>query len=553
MSQDDSITRLRAQKSRFIAFAFAGNDVLIEVDDDGRIVYCGGVVENVLGRDAADLKSGFVHDFVAGCDVLLFDELLLRLRRSGRLDRVPVHVEGKDSRQRRVYLSGLTMPEDPTRAYLAMTAVKERTVPPRKSKTVPVTAEVFADTVKRRLESGEAPEDAKLTLLDLGPEVVGAALPADKVDGFMTQAMDFLSAWSVGGDCVGRLQDGTVGVLHDGTLAEADIRDRLNQMVAVFEPGAPPLDLRIAGIEASASGMSEEDLSKALVYTFNTFAKGAETLSMDSLSAGYKAAMNEAIAKVVAFRNAIGSNLRLVFQPIVDLTGWQVHHYEALARLESNERLVAPAALIDFAENFGVVQELDMAVVRQALQVLGANRMVRGGAKIAVNLSGRSIGNDAFCHDLMALLQQHDHLLPRLKFEVTESHEIADLARVNAVLQELRRRSCPVCIDDFGSGAAAFQYLRALEVDYLKIDGAYIREAFTDRCGRPFLRAIAGLARDLGIKCIGEMVENAETMWLLRELGIGYGQGWFFGKPNLDVSRFVLGDKPEGFGRRPAN
>lgn len=90
-------------------------------------------------------------------------------------------------------------------------------------------------------------------------------------------------------------------------------------------------------------------------------------------------------------------------------------------------------------------------------------------------------------------------------------------------------------------------------MDFLKIDGSYIRDAFHTRHGRPFLRAISGLARDLSIQCIGEMVEDADTMWLLRELGVGYGQGWFFGKPQPDVSRFNLGCPPGRYSQRVVN
>lgn len=543
MSHDAEIERLRAQRSRFIAFAFAGNDVLLELDPDGCVGYCAGTVDQMFGRAPEDLKGTPVHDLIADRDMLVLDELLLRLRRTGRLDRIPLWFLCGDGEQR-LSLSALALPESPEATYITLTHLRgpAALAVPEPVRT-PMAVDSFAARVKDKIRSGEA-DEAQLTLLDLTPDKLADCLPAERAEQFMDSVMDYLRAWSVGGDGVGRLDNGSVGVLHDGCLNGDDISKKVNDMLAVFDPAAPPIDIKAATVDVDGADLSDEDLSKALVYTINTFMRGGTSGGLGSISEGYKAAMEETLGKVATFRRAVTQNLTLVFQPIVDISSWQVHHYEALSRIDNGERLIPPARLIGFAEEFGVVEELDMAVMKRALEVLRTNRGVRSGARIAVNLSGRSVLNDRFCADLFAMLQQHDHLMPRLLFEVTESHEMTDLGRANQVLRRLRHMGCAVCIDDFGAGAAAFPYLKALEVDYVKIDGSYIRDAFHTRHGRPFLRAIAGLARDLGMQCIGEMVEDADTMWLLRELGIGYGQGWFFGRPTSDVSRFTLNGQP---------
>ncbi|SOD93868.1 EAL domain-containing protein [Caenispirillum bisanense] len=544
MSQDAEIERLRAQRSRFIAFAFAGNDVLLELDSDGCVSYCAGTVEAMFGRAPKDLKGTPVHDLVSDRDMLMLDELMVRLRRTARLDRIPLHFQGPEGDQR-LSLSAILLPETPDVTYLTLTHLRgPAALAPAPLVKTPVAVDSFAAKVKDKIRSGEV-DDPQLTLLDLTPDKLAEALPAERAEQFMDSVMDYLRAWSVGGDGVGRLDNGSLGVLHDGSLNQDDISKKVNDMLTVFDPGAKPIDIKAATVEVDGRDLSDEDLSKALVYTMNNFVRG-EAIGTDfgSITAGYKAAMEETLGKVATFRRAVGQNLTLVFQPIVDLSTWQVHHYEALARLDSGDRLIAPARLIGFAEEFGVVEEMDMAVMKKALGILTDNRGIRSGAKIAINLSGRSVVNDRFCAELLLLLQKSEHLLPRMLFEVTESHEMTDLARANQILRRLRHMGCAVCIDDFGAGAAAFPYLKALEVDYVKIDGSYIRDAFHTRHGRPFLRAIAGLARDLGMQCIGEMVEDSDTMWLLRELGIGYGQGWFFGKPAADVSRFTLTGQP---------
>lgn len=551
MSTEAEIERLRAQRSRFIAFAFAGNDVLLELDSDGCVAYSAGTVDQMFGQAPKALKGTPVHDLIADRDMLMLDELMVRLRRAGRLDRIPLHFHGPEGEQR-LSMSAILLPETPDATYLTLSHIKgaDALAKPEPVKA-PVAVDAFAARVKDKIRSGEA-DDAQLTLLDLTPGHLADSLPAERAEQFMDSVMDYLRAWSVGGDGVGRLDNGSLGVLHDGTLKQEDISKKVNDMLAVFDPTAKPIDIKAATIDVDGGDLSDEDLSKALVYTMNTFMREGGG-DLGSISQGYKAAMDETLGKVATFRRAVSQNLTLVFQPIVDIASWQVHHYEALARIDNGERLMPPARLIGFAEEFGVVEEMDMAVMKRALDILRDNRGIRSGAKIAVNLSGRSVVSDRFCADLLKLLQHEEHLLPRLMFEVTESHEMTDLARANQILRRLRHMGCAVCIDDFGAGAAAFPYLKALEVDYVKIDGSYIRDAFHTRHGRPFLRAISGLARDLGMQCIGEMVEDSDTMWLLRELGVGYGQGWFFGKPAADVSRFTLTNQPGRSSQRVVN
>ncbi|MFT5540251.1 MAG: EAL domain-containing protein (putative c-di-GMP-specific phosphodiesterase class I) [Alphaproteobacteria bacterium] len=158
--------------------------------------------------------------------------------------------------------------------------------------------------------------------------------------------------------------------------------------------------------------------------------------------------------------------------------------------------------------------------------------------KVAVNLSGTSIASKPFVMKLHKLLAQYAGFAGSLIFEITESAKIRDLEKVNATVQSLRRAGHKVCLDDFGAGAAAFQYLRDLEVDVVKIDGAYVKGALKTEKGMAFLRAMAGLCNDLGITTIAEMVEDQQSRQFLRDCGVGYGQGYLFGRPSFDISSF---------------
>jgi EAL domain-containing protein (putative c-di-GMP-specific phosphodiesterase class I) len=199
------------------------------------------------------------------------------------------------------------------------------------------------------------------------------------------------------------------------------------------------------------------------------------------------------------------------------------------------------------------VQDLDLAVCEAVAEFLARMPSDRP-ISLAVNISGRSITTASFVTRLLNLLINRP-LTGRLMFEITESARIEDLEGVNHVLGGLRRLGYQVCLDDFGAGSASFQYLSALEVDYVKIDGRYVREAAASRRNALMLKSIAGLCGDLGIKTVAEMVETAEQAKLMQELGFDLAQGYYFGRPqpikNLGPRSSAV--QPTLAGRRVAN
>ena len=227
----------------------------------------------------------------------------------------------------------------------------------------------------------------------------------------------------------------------------------------------------------------------------------------------------------------------VLFQPIVDLGDHTVHHYEALMRLRKNGPAASPREFITFAEEVGVIGEFDLAMCRKVIGKIESAAARGDELLVAVNLSGRSLSTDGFVDALHDLLKNSTGIAGRLIFEVTESSRIADLPAANRVLGVLRTAGYAVCLDDFGAGAAAYQYLRELEVDFVKIDGAYVREALTTPNGKAFLRSMTTLCKELKIDTIGEMVETEAEARFLAEAGVNYGQGYLFGRPSAGLIR----------------
>jgi EAL domain-containing protein (putative c-di-GMP-specific phosphodiesterase class I) len=227
----------------------------------------------------------------------------------------------------------------------------------------------------------------------------------------------------------------------------------------------------------------------------------------------------------------------IAFQPIVELATRRINHFEALVRFNGVPDRDSPYDMITFAEATGLICDFDLAMCRKVLSWLALRGAERPLA-VAANLSGRSLANVSFVAALHDLLKSYPDVRSRLIFEITESARITDLTLANRFIQGLRQAGHKVCLDDFGAGAAAFQYLRALEVDVVKIDGQYLQSAFDGNKSKAFLKAMAGLCRELGVDTIAEMVEDESYLPLLKECGIRYAQGYLFGRPEADPRAF---------------
>jgi EAL domain-containing protein (putative c-di-GMP-specific phosphodiesterase class I) len=180
-------------------------------------------------------------------------------------------------------------------------------------------------------------------------------------------------------------------------------------------------------------------------------------------------------------------------------------------------------------------------------RVIGVMRAARTGSdSIAVNVSGRSLVTPGFVDALIGQIRRNADLAHRLLFEVTESAKISDLDTVDRALRAIRSYDVRVCLDDFGSGAAAFDYLRSLSVDILKIDGSFIRGAAAATFNRAFIRSVASLCEALGIVTIAEMVEDEAIAQLVRDAGITHGQGHLFGEPSTLRSFAATQQSPRG-------
>ena len=208
-------------------------------------------------------------------------------------------------------------------------------------------------------------------------------------------------------------------------------------------------------------------------------------------------------------------------------------HAEVLLRmLDSDDSIISPAAFLPAAERFHLASRIDRWVLRRSiawLEGLGTDHPIR---LLCVNLSGQSVGDRAFHRHVMESLSVLPAALcERLCFEITETAAVTNLADAALFVEQVRALGICVALDDFGAGASSFGYLKRLRVDYLKIDGQFIKDLLDDPLDDVAVRCFVDVAKVMGIQTVAEYVDKAPVLERVKELGITYAQGFFLHKP----------------------
>lgn len=539
MSEPSShLERLRLERDRFIAFAFAAADVLLELDSKHRVCYAAGATHTLFGADASSLLGRRLFERLAKED---HDRLRAALTAIPTGNRMPtISVRLRDEALPPVAVTGYYLTDFGGRFYLALCV--EKPPPPPSAKRDGVTGLFdtgsFGALVSDRIQSGKANgAECDLTLFDLNEfNSLRERIDAEAAQSFFSQLGNTLRASSLDGDLAGRFDNETYGLLHERSLDVDGLRSQISEFARSIDPQGVGFSVRAATVNLEEQGTnSPENIAKAVLFTINKFSeRQGDAFTVTSLSQGYELMLRDTVEQINRFKTIVDTGkFGVALQPIVDLATRQVHHYEALVRFDIQDGSASPAGLIGFAEETGIIGDLDLAMARRAIEMLANAEKNGQDLCLAVNLSGRSLSSPAFIEALLALLGRHQSIRRKLWFEITESAKIKDLEAMNNLIQTLRAAGHVVCLDDFGAGAAAFQYLRALEVDVVKIDGVYVREALTKPRGKAFLKAMVGLCRDLDIAVVAEMVEDEKTVTFVRECGVQFAQGHLFGAPVL--------------------
>lgn len=232
--------------------------------------------------------------------------------------------------------------------------------------------------------------------------------------------------------------------------------------------------------------------------------------------------------------NGTTRGLFVEMQPLMDLQNPLASlNVEVLLRIRrDNGELIPLHTFIPDAEENGTISIIDKWVFMATLEWLNSNRQHLASTKqINVNLSGYSLNNDKFVTDLFAILDSYKHLLNKLCVEITEGVALQDLTRTRDFMLRLQQKGVRIALDDFGAGYTSFSYLRELPANSIKIDGALIQDMLSKESNIAIVRTIVELARNLGMTCVAEWVEDVDTLAKLKEMGVHYAQGFAVSKP----------------------
>ncbi|MCI4645955.1 MAG: EAL domain-containing protein [Hyphomonadaceae bacterium] len=241
-----------------------------------------------------------------------------------------------------------------------------------------------------------------------------------------------------------------------------------------------------------------------------------------------------------ALRTAISNNLlQPAFQPIVDIATGEISGYEVLARWNGPELdfVPTPSEFIPLAEREGLIEEVFWCVTRKAFKAYTDYGL---DLKLALNVSPIQCRNRQFVSRLEELARRSGIALKNIEVEITETTMFRDMTDTVAVLQELHELGVSLALDDFGTGYSSLSLVKDLPLSKLKIDKSFVQSAATSRNARKIVSAAVGLSKALNMKCCAEGVEQNSQLAYLRKLGCEYGQGFLFGRPDLDLSRASL-------------
>ena len=290
-------------------------------------------------------------------------------------------------------------------------------------------------------------------------------------------------------------------------------------LVPIDDRGGDATDILSA---ADAACYAAKDAGRNRIHVYHT--KDAD-LAIRRGEMQWVSKINEALDE---------NRLRLYLQPIISLfDDDEKKHYECLIRMiDEDGKIILPGAFLPAAERYDLSVKLDRWVFDSVYTWMASHSGKRKRMTYcAINLSGHSLSNEEFLDYIADRLDEGQVSPANICFEITETVAISRLTNAIRFMEILKKKGCSFALDDFGSGVSSFGYLKNLDVDYLKIDGMFVRDIATAPIDLEMVRSINEIGHVMGKKTIAEFVENKETLACLKELGVDYAQGFYVGKP----------------------
>ena len=528
------------------------------LDASGRISFANPAAARMLGWQADDLIGMAIHDVAHGTDPV----------EAGHADGdCPVHLSLREGEVRAIdedvfrRSNGTTFPVECTstpiieRGQLLGAVVTFNDITERKrfetqlqyladhdALTGLFNRHRFEEELTRQLaQSAHYGGGGALLILDLDNfKYVNDAFGHHAGDELIRSIAGLLNRRLRSADAISRLGGDEFGILLGG-VDGAEARSVATNLLDLVRGHASIVGDQALRITASI-GLTALDrpeltpqqlLVEADVAMYEAKDAGRDRVSVHRPDASAKAPQSTGLAWSDRIKTALEGDLFVVHsQPIVHLAGGPGKRYELLIRMaDEDDELIPPGTFLPAAERFGLARDIDAWMVRRAVDLIDTARMASRSIVLEVNVSGRSIGEPEFPMAIERALEETAIDPSSLVLEITETAAIANMEQAQRFATRIREMGCEFALDDFGAGFGSFYYLKHLPVDYLKIDGEFVRGLARSQIDQRMVKAMVEIARSLDLRTIAECVETEESLALLEEYGVDFAQGYHLGRP----------------------
>ncbi|MCB1771998.1 MAG: EAL domain-containing protein [Gammaproteobacteria bacterium] len=541
-------------------------DAVITTDRSGHITYMNPAAENVTGwsrRTALLRPIDAVLDFVDDTGTASIVEQLTTglaedpkardlgqtelISQLGETHIVEIDIAPLRDRHDR-FVGGVTVIHDITERYNLMRQLSHQAIHDPLTQLINRTG--FEDRLNQLLKSAAAHEQTvhAICYMDMDQfKTVNDTCGHAAGDELLRQVSQQLQKHIRKGDTLARLGGDEFGLLlrHCPVEKANTIAEKIRRAIESFrfswegKTFSVGLSIGLAPFDGSPGSSAADLLSAVDQACYIAKSKGRNRIHIHHPGDMESSRWHKEIQWVPHIHQAMDEgNFVLLAQPIIDLNGepGQAHqHYEILLRMRSsNGDLISPGSFLPAAERYNLMGTLDRWVVNHAIEML-AMASVRNpqlaNMTFGINISGAVLSDNTLLDHVKVMLNAY-RLPPEIFcFEITETVAIANFTHATRFVRDLKEIGCSFALDDFGSGFASFSYLKTLPVDYLKIDGSFVRHLADNEVDHTMVDIINQLGHVMGLRTIAEFVENDRILAILRRIGVDFAQGYHFGQP----------------------
>lgn len=520
---------IKKERERFVAFAFAAAEIFLEIDALGQVLFESGAADK-LSSNGRSLLGTPLFDRVYSEDSDILMALMDHLDYKGRIGPMPIRFKLDDGDIVALRLFGLRMPGREKRTFLSLRSAPLSSLADSgatDTATGLLTRDGFMELAAKTMQNFDGP--LFMTAISIeGIQESRKKFGSRHAERLLKRISAHLKTLSADGMSAGQIGESEFAFLHR-QKGDADYASKS------IEDAGKDSDLKaVAATIAADQDLGEGEVIRTLTYVLSKFCENPDGCTFTSVADAYDIMAGETQKRVNTMRHMIETgSFKMAFQPVVSLQTGDIHHHEVLSRFTIDGREESPQNIIRFAEDVGIIEEFDLSLCVKAIDYIRKMRRLGSHVDVSLNLSGRTLESGRLRDALADILIGAQDISRSIVLELTETKAIEDFERVQKLLAEFKTSGFQICLDDFGVGAAGYQYLRAFDVDMVKISGEYVREMGEATYRPTFLLSMVRLCDDLGVKTVGEHVETRFQADFLKSLGVKYGQGYYFGRPTF--------------------